>query len=297
MEQYFRDLTAIRQSGGGVPEESYYGSLEKLLNGIGKALKPQVRCIIQLQNHGAGEPDGGLFTREQYDNGDPGQPLLGQMPARGALEIKPTSDDAWVTTETEQVSNYWNKYQLVLVTNYRDFVLIGRDEAGKPMKLESCRLALSEVEFWARAAHPKKSAQELGVAFVEYLRRAMLHAAPISSPKDLAWFLGSYARTAGARIEGKDIPAMKSVRSALEAALGLKFEGEKKGEHFFRSTLVQTVFYGLFSAWVLWAKKRPHTAPDLFNWHDALWELKVPVMQALFGQIVTPAHIGPLQLE
>ncbi|MFH1087652.1 MAG: type ISP restriction/modification enzyme, partial [Chloroflexota bacterium] len=47
----------------------------------------------------------------------------------------------------------------------------------------------------------------------------------------------------------------------------------------------------------LWAKKRPHTAPDLFNWHDALWELKVPVMQALFGQIVTPAHIGPLQLE
>ena len=128
------------------------------------------------------------------------------------------------------------------------------------------------------------------------LRRAMLQAAPVSSPRDLAWFLASYARTASARIEGKDIPAMKSVRSALEAALGLKFEGDK-GEHFFRSTLVQTIFYGIFSAWVLWSKKRSYTAPDIFTWHDALWELKVPVMQALFGQIVTPAHVGPLELE
>jgi hypothetical protein len=89
---------------------------------------------------------------------------------------------------------------------------------------------------------------------------------------------------------------MKSVRSALEVALGLKFEGDK-GEHFFRSTLVQTIFYGIFSAWVLWSKKRSYTAPDIFSWHDALWELKVPVMQALFGQIVTPAHMGPLELE
>ena len=78
--------------------------------------------------------------------------------------------------------------------------------------------------------------------------------------------------------------------------MGLKFEGDT-GEHFFRSTLVQTIFYGIFSAWVLWSKKRDHTAADIFSWHDALWELKVPVMQALFGQIVAPAHVGPLELE
>ena len=45
------------------------------------------------------------------------------------------------------------------------------------------------------------------------------------------------------------------MRAALEEALGLRFEGDK-GEHFFRSTLVQTLFYGVFSAWVLWAKRR-----------------------------------------
>ena len=295
-EEYFGDLRDIHQSGGGVGEESYYGSLEKLFNGIGKSLKPKVRCIIQLQNRGAGEPDGGFFTKEQYDHGNDQAPLLGQMPARGVIEVKPTSDDTWVTADSKQVSKYWNKYQLVLVTNYRDFVLVGRDHDGKPVKLESYRLASSENDFWMKAAHPKKLAQEYGEIFVEYLRRAMLQASPVSSPRDLAWFLASYARTASARLEGKDIPEMHSVRTALEAALGLKFEGDK-GEHFFRSTLVQTIFYGIFSAWVLWSKKRSYTAPDIFTWHDALWELKVPVMQALFGQIVTPAHVGPLELE
>jgi len=295
-EEYFKDIHEIHQSGGGVKEESYYGSLANLLNGIGKSLKPQVKCIIQLINRGAGRPDGGLFTKEQWDHGNEETPLLGQVPSRGVIEIKATDDDTWVTADSEQVSKYWNKYQLVLVTNYRDFVLVGKDKSENPVKLEAYRLAASETDFWTKAAHPKKFAQEYGETFIEYLRRTMLQAAPISSPRDLAWFLASYARTASARIEGKDIPAMKSVRDALETALGLKFEGDK-GEHFFRSTLVQTIFYGLFSAWVLWSKKRSYTAPDVFSWHDALWELKVPVMQALFGQIVTPAHVGPLELE
>jgi len=296
VEEYFKDLRDIHQTGGGVKEESFYGSLANLLNGIGKNLKPQVKCIIQLMNRGAGQPDGGLFTKEQWDHGNEQAPLLGQVPSRGVIEIKPTSDDAWVTADSGQVSKYWKKYQLVLVTNYRDFVLIGKDHDGKPVKLESFRLATAEADFWMKAAHPKKFAQQCEGTFIEYLRRTILQAAPVSSPRDLAWFLASYARTANARIEGKDIPAMKSVRSALEAALGLRFEGDK-GEHFFRSTLVQTIFYGIFSAWVLWSKKRSYTVPDIFSWHDALWELKVPVMQALFGQIVTPAHMGPLELE
>lgn len=296
VEAYFRDLRDIRQTGGGVKEESYYGSLENLLNGVGKSLKPRVRCIIQLMNRGAGHPDGGLFTKEQWDHGNEQTPLLGQVPARGVIEVKPTSDDSWITVESDQVSKYWKKYQLVLVTNYRDFVLVGKDSAGKPVKLESYRLADSEDDFWMKAAHPLKFAREHAVTFVEYLKRATLQAAPISSQKDLAWFLASYARTANSRLIGKDIPAMNSVRSSLETALGLKFEGER-GEHFFRSTLVQSVFYGLFSAWALWYKKHSYTATGNFDWRTAVWHLQVPVVQALFGQIVTPAHVEPLDLE
>ena len=114
VEAYIRSLHEIHQTGAGVKEESYYGSLENLFNGIGKSLKPKVRCIIQLMNRGAGHPDGGLFTKEQWDHGNQGDPLLGQTPSRGVIEVKPTSDDTWVTADSKQVSKYWNKYQLVL---------------------------------------------------------------------------------------------------------------------------------------------------------------------------------------
>jgi hypothetical protein len=86
------------------------------------------------------------------------------------------------------------------------------------------------------------------------------------------------------------------VRSALEEALGLKFEGEK-GEHFFRSTLVQTLFYGVFSSWVLWSKNNPPTNRDAqFNWHEAAWSLHVPMIKALFDQIATPTKLRDLDL-
>jgi hypothetical protein len=144
----------------------------------------------------------------------------------------------------------------VLVTNYRDFVFLGQTPDGKPLKVEGYRLADSESEFWKTAAHPKKAAARHGEMFVEFATRALLHAAPIAAPEDVAWFLASYARDALARIGLHDLPALASVRTALEEALGLKFEGDK-GEHFFRSTLVQTLFYGIFSAWVLWSKQNP----------------------------------------
>jgi hypothetical protein len=40
VETYFRDLSEIRSTGANVPETSFYGALEKLLNEIGKTLKP-----------------------------------------------------------------------------------------------------------------------------------------------------------------------------------------------------------------------------------------------------------------
>jgi hypothetical protein len=163
-------------------------------------------------------------------------------------------------------------------------------------QLESFRLAESEAAFWAAAAHPRKTADALGERFVEYLKRVMLHAAPLNSPRDLAFFLASYARDARARVEhAGDLPALTAVRTALEEALGMKFEAEK-GEHFFRSTLVQTLFYGVFSAWVLWHKEKPQRT-DAFDWKAAAWTLHVPMIKALFEQVATPTKLGPLGLS
>jgi hypothetical protein len=296
LEEYLQAISAIRSTGAATPETSYYGALERLFNDVGKTLKPKVRCIIILANRGAGLPDGGLFTPDQFQKPTKAKPLPGQIPARGVIEVKPTREDAWLTAEGEQVSRYWGKYRQVLVTNLRDFLLVGQDAEGKPAKLESYRLAPSEPEFWKACAHPRRLALAHSERFIEYLKRAILQAAPLAAPKDVAWFLASYARDAKARIEGVTLPPLDALRAALEEALGLKFEGDK-GEHFFRSTLVQTIFYGVFSAWVLWAKKHPPTDTKArFDWQKAVWYLNVPMIRALFGHLVMPDKLRPLGL-
>jgi hypothetical protein len=131
-------------------------------------------------------------------------------------------------------------------------------------------------------------------AGVAETKRAMLTGAPLSAPQDVAWFLASYARDARARIEAVDLPALAAVREALEEALGMKFSGDS-GEHFFRSTLVQTIFYGVFSAWVLWHRQRPGRT-DEFNWHEAEWSLHVPFIRTLYHQVASPDRLGPLGL-
>ena len=188
------------------------------------------------------------------------------------------------------------KYGLVLVTNYRDFVLVGRDDHGKPVRLETYRMAQSEAVFRTLLAHPRKTAAEQGERLGEFLRRVMLHAAPLADPEDLAWFLASYAREARFRVEAAaDLPALAGLKQGLEEALGMKFEGEK-GEHFFLATLVQTLFYGVFSSWVLWAREHPG-ADERFNWHEAGWTLHVPMIASLFAQIATPQKLKPLGVD
>lgn len=297
VETYLKDLSEIAGTGGGVAEESYYGALEALLNEIGKKLKPRVRCVPQLRNTGGGEPDFGLYAANQFQRAGDARPMEGQLPERGVIECKAWNDDSFARTESLQVSAYWKKYGLVLVTNYRDFVLLGRDDRGKPIQLESFRLAQNENVFRAMLAHPQKTAQQHGDRLVDCLRRVMLHAAPLTDPQELAWFLASYAREARARVEQtRELPALEGLRKGLEESLGMKFEGEK-GQHFFLATLVQTLFYGVFSSWVLWCRENWSDSDAKFDWHDAAWTLHVPMIASLFDQIATPKRLKPLGVD
>lgn len=293
-ENYIRDLSDIRATGAAVKETSYYGALEKLLNEIGDSLKPKVRCVMQLKNQGAGMPDGGLFSARQFKRKSD-SPTEPENPERGVIEVKSTGDDAWLVADGEQVSKYWQKYRQVLVTNYRDFVLVGQDAGGQPVILETYRLADSEGEFWQKANNPSKFAAEQAEQFGEYLKRAMLQSAIIAAPKDVAWFLASYAKDARARIDKTELPALEQVRQALEEALGVSFEGQK-GDRFFKSALIQTLFYGIFSAWVLWHKQGKQGKKGNFQWQMAAWDLHVPTIKALFEKVATPTNLGKLDL-
>ena len=303
VEAYFTDLGRVHRSGGATGERSNYGPLANLLNAIGTTLKPKVFCVGELADQGAGHPDFGLYAAKQVQKG---RPREGQLPERGVVEVKPAVDDAWLTAQGTQVSRYWNRYRLVLVTNTRDFVLLGEDASGRPAKLETFRLAGSADEFQRRLEKPRAFSHNVGAGLGEYLARALSHRAALAEPRDLAWLLASYARDGLARVEAAgDAPSLAAVRSALEEALGVRFEGEK-GERLFRSTLVQTLFYGVFSAWVLWA--RAGTKSDdgplfadvyraaRFDWRTAVWHLRAPVLRALFQQLSDPGRLQPLGL-
>ena len=282
----------VSASGGATGERSSYGPLANLLNAVGATLKPKVFCVGELADQGAGHPDFGLYSAKQVQKG---QPREGQIPECGVVEVKSAGDDAWLTAAGDQVSRYWNRYRLVLVTNTRDFVLVGEDAAGRPAKLETFRLAEDAEDFRRRLEHPHTFAQEIGAGLGEYLSRALSHRVALTEPKDLAWLLASYARDGLARVEAAgDTPLLTAVRSALEESLGVRFEDER-GARFFRSTLVQTLFYGIFSAWVLWARSKP-TPTGKFDWRTAVWHLRAPVLRALFHQLSGPGRLQRLDL-
>ena len=279
LARYLSEVRKIR-SLGSVPETSYYPPLSELLNTVGLGLSPKVRCVVHPKSQGAGIPDLALFSVDQIPAS--GEPLPGVIPSRGVIEAKGTSEGVDKIAASKQVAKYLERYGQVLVTNLREFLLVTQDGPR-----ERFVVAASEAAFWGSstddAAHH---------AFVDYLKRVLLSNAPLKEPKDVAWLLASYAWEARARISGNDLDALKQLRTALEEALGITFTGDK-GDKFFRSTLVQTLFYGVFSAWVLWCQRNP-TSP--FNWRLASYELRVPMIKALFYQAADPSRLEPLGL-
>ena len=294
LADYFRDLRDIYNTGSAVAETSYYAAFETMANRYGGELKPRVKCVINLKNQGAGIPDAGFFAASQFQRGE-AAPRDGQIPERGCAEIKSTKDDVSKIAVSPQVAKYLAHYGAVLVTNYRDFLLVGKDADGNAQQLERFAFAENENDFWAAVrADAVDFAARFETEFDEFIKRVFLHAVPLTKPEDVAWFLASYAREAKARIDAaRNLDALQNLRATMETVLGITFRGEE-GERFFRSTLIQTLFYGVFSAWVLWSKKNPANAD--FDWRTAVYELKVPMIRALYYQVAEPTKLENLGL-
>lgn len=295
LETYLQEIYEIHSTGANVKELSFYPALKDLLNAAGKELKPKVQSVMSMRNQGAGMPDGGLFTASQVRKKANEDSILEQVPERGVIEVKSPKDDAQDIAHSKQVIGYAQRYGLVLVTNLREFVLVKHEFENQVKVLEQYSLASDEAAFWKMTRHPRTAAQEHGARLLEFLKRALLYQAELTDPKDLAWFLASYARDAHALVDAAgDLPALGALRQSMQQALNMEFS-DAKGEHFFRSTLVQTLFYGMFSAWVLWYHENP-ASHENFDWRLSTYKLKVPVIQSLFHQLSDPRQLQALGL-
>ena len=228
LESYLEELNAIRSSGAVTKETSGYPALANLLNAAGALLKPKVRCFVHPRNSGAGNPDGGFFTQEQWKQQRTEEPLGATLPARGVIEVKGVDEEIRNVADTRQVQEYAARYGLLLLTNFRDFLLLKRGKGGKPVPLETFHLADSEDSFWKAAGIPARR-RTCRRRFIRP-EAGPAHGANSSSRRGV--FIACMPATP-ARVEPSAIcrPWPRSHRA--RKALGI-FEAEK-GEHFFRS--------------------------------------------------------------
>ena len=286
LDLYLDDVCRVRALKAGTAETSYYPALGALLNGVGGQLRPRVFCLHHPSGD-AGIPDFGLFEQAQFRRDEAPTWAVTVTPERGVVEVKGASHKIDSLVKSKQVrEQYLPAYGLVLATNLWQFRLL---DAGGTV-VETFDLAADEAGFWALAAGSRPDT--LRGRFNDFLQRCLLTRAPLARPSDVAFFLASYAREALARLaERAQLPALGGLRKGMEDALGIRFD-ERDGERLFRSTLVQTLFYGVFSAWVVHAR----AGGQGFDWRASSWSLHVPVMSLLFQKVATPQALGPLGL-
>ena len=286
VRHYLKAIAAAQHAG--TPELSHYTALDNLFNAVGAQLNPPVRAIVHPSEPGSDQPDLGFFS----DAGK--QTLLTADTAdRGVVEVKSTDADLEQIIKSDQVAKYWRTHRLVLVTNLRQFALVGEDSDGAKAVLERYSLAESVDEFTEQLRRPQATANRHGELLGEYLARVMQHTAPIRDPRDLARLLALCARDALERVTAaSDERSLEQVSRALDQALGMRFDDER-GARLFRSTLVQTLFYGVFSAWVLWVREGNSKQ---FRWKDAVDYLQMPVLSVLFHQLTDRRRLRRLDL-
>jgi len=261
------------------PELSYRAALENLFNAVGELIDPQVHATAELANTGSGHPDFGLF---EVKSGN----------ARAVVEVKSPDEDVTDTADTPQVAKYCKQYGLVLITNYRDFLLVARSNGNGVSPRGRCTLAADSEALWRSKS--AGLAKLMGDELVDFLIGVMKRGAPIARPRDLADDLARHAREAKRRLERHDMAALEPLQNAMEQALGLHFTGHE-GEAFFRSSLVQTLFYGLFSGWMLWRQGKHK--PGAFDWKDATDHLALPLIGDLYEEIARPRRLSDLNLR
>lgn len=129
LSDYLGEIARIRATKAGTGEISYYAALGGALNAAGERLRPRVFCVPNLRNRGAGFPDMGLFVAGR--GLAPEEWPAGRPPERGVVEVDDVPAEISLKSKSSQVRRYLGAYGIVLVTNYREFALLGLDARGQ----------------------------------------------------------------------------------------------------------------------------------------------------------------------
>ncbi len=209
------------------------------------------------------------------------------------------ADLAISTDQNDQVGRYLAQTGVVLLCNVRGVGLLTCDpkytrEPGKPVPPKK-RVLEKTVDLWSAVSGKQKVDPAAVEDLIGIITRAVTDLARIGSPADLAKILARQARDAKAAMPD-DLKPVKPLLDDYRQALGLAFDiDDEKGARFFRSSLVQSVFYALFAAWILWDKEE--SADAAFEVEHAHQYLPIPFLDALLHDIRHPTRMKHLGLE
>lgn len=287
------DETRRLSSITGTNEETFYPAIRELLASVlrSRDLPFDVRTGTSEARHAG-------INRPDFVFGDPGSFVA----VFGEVKLPDTNLDelAASTERDDQIGRYLAQTGVVLVSNVRAFGLVVcratyKRVAGAKVP-PSDRELIASADLWGALtgkgakAHLDESVFE---AFAELVERSVTDYAPIADPADLAKILARQARDAKAALPD-DLKAVESLLDDYRQALGLSFDiADEKGDRFFRSSLIQTAFYSLFAAWVLWDRSG---AKEAFDLDTAQSHLHIPFLEELFYDIRHPTYLRSLNL-
>lgn len=274
-------------------ETSYYPAIKKLLEAILEdlGLTFEVRSGTSEDRMGGGrdQPDIAVYD----ENGD--YVVVSGEVKTPAPEI---ADLARSEERNDQIGRYLGLTRVVLLCNVRSFGLLTvlpGTSTGSRVPPEK-RLLEQVVNLWPSPEALERRDAVLATAFTELtelVETALTRFAILGSPESLAKVLARQARQAKLQLPAEFTRAVSGLAEDFRDALGVSFEG-KDGEEFFRSSLIQTVFYGLFAGWTLWVKAG---AKREFRWEELTEHLKIPFLGELFYELQHPTRIHELNLR
>jgi Type ISP C-terminal specificity domain/N-6 DNA Methylase len=249
-------------------------------------------------------------TSERRSSGGRDQPDVAMYDGNGnfivvCCEVKTPDaklkDLAVSTDRNDQIGRYLAQTGVVVLCNVWSFgLLTALPSASRTEPVPPHQRRLEQiVEMWPSASALRRGLQILPAsasALGDLLELAVTRYAPIAEPQSLARILARQARKAKQGLPAKFTESVQSLLEDFGSALGIAFDGPD-GEEFFRSSLIQTIYYGVFAGWLLWQRDQIPNSGEKFEWERVPEYLKIPFLGELFYELKHPVRIRELGLR
>jgi hypothetical protein len=294
MQQFVADVRRVSNSDSST-EATYYPYIRELWNAVLKRcdLPYELRQNVSLRratgNTARDNPDLAIYEQKSEVFL---APIEVKLPAASINEL------CTGTGRNNQVGRYLAQAGLVLVTNIRQIALVtATHSASIGVAVDPQNRRIDRIlTLWESAAEMRAGtgpADNTLDALADLLEFALTRHAPIREPETLARVLARQARLAKAALPASFTDAVKPLLQDFGKALGVTFEGEE-GESFFRSSLIQTAFYGIFASWACWHRDGRISE---FRWQDLGQYLRIPFLGELFHEFQHPTRLRELNLS